>query len=240
MPAVGLAVLAGAVRLQYAPLALVLLGIVFLRSQDKMRLALAAAGLVLAVGVFDAVTGDGGLFHSYVTNVRFNVAGVLNALPFQDRLYRAWSNETGAVRFVRRHDPIFAAYRHLATAPGVGAVWQTDRAHYNLPGYYYLHRAIPFYDTVTADSIRRGGPELTATVSHIVSADPELAVPGYSVEREFGAVRILRRDESEPPIRRWQAYAPVLVDELTMRIMRRVDPHAPPAPANAGIRFEEL
>ena len=448
-PAVGLAVLAGAVRLQYAPLALVLLGVVFLRSQGKMRLALATAGLVLAVGVFDAVTWDGGLFHSYVTNVRFNlalgamragesppwqylewlaiagaglgvacvvaallrpgryafllalialviaihslqehkeyrfvfvvvplwlligadlvtratefghrahrlgspergasiperrarnpedgtrvpedgtrvpergaripergaripedgkrvpgaglesrsaglesggragrgsnrnpedgkrvpergaripedgkrvpergigataaglfaavsVAGVLNALPFQDRLYRAWSNETGAVRFVRRHDPIFAAYRHLATAPGVGAVWQTDRAHYNLPGYYYLHRAIPFYDTVTVDSIRRGGPELTATVSHIVSADPDLAVPGYSVEREFGAVRILRRDESEPPVRRWQAYAPVLVDELTIRIMRRVDPHAPPAPANAGIRFEEL
>ena len=410
-PAVGLAVLAGAVRLQYAPLALVLLGVVFLRSQGKMRLALATAGLVLAVGVFDAVTWDGGLFHSYVTNVRFNlalgamragesppwqylewlaiagaglgvacvvaallrpgryafllalialviaihslqehkeyrfvfvvvplwlligadlvtratefghrahrlgspergasiperrarvpedekrvpehgaripehearvpehgervpegatrnpqrrrvqfperwigataaglfaavsVAGVLNALPFQDRLYRAWSNETGAVRFVRRHDPIFAAYRHLATAPGVGAVWQTDRAHYNLPGYYYLHRAIPFYDTVTVDSIRRGGPELTATVSHIVSADPDLAVPGYSVEREFGAVRILRRDQSEPPVRRWQAYAPVLVDELTIRIMRRVDPHAPPAPANAGIRFEEL
>ena len=367
-PAVGLAVLAGAVRLQYAPFALVLLGVVFVRSQNKTRLALAAAGLVLAVGVFDAVTWDGGLFHSYVTNVRFNlalgamragesppwqylewlaiagaglgvacvvaallrpgryafllalialviaihslqehkeyrfvfivvplwlligadlvaraaefghrahrpgspergaripedgkrvlerwigataaglfaavsVAGVLNALPFQDRLYRAWSNETGAVRFVRRHDPIFAAYRHLATAPGVGAVWQTDRAHYNLPGYYYLHRAIPFYDTVTVDSIRRGGPELTATVSHIVSADPDLAVPGYSVEREFGAVRILRRDESEPPVRRWQAYAPVLVDELTERIMHRVDPHAPPAPANAGIRFEGL
>ena len=380
-PAAALAVLAAAVRVQYAPLALVLLGIVFLRSQNKMRLALAAAGLVLAVGVFDAVTWDGGLFHSYVTNVRFNlvlgamragesppwqylewlaiagaglgvpcvvvallrpgryafllalivlvlaihtlqdhkeyrfvfvvvplwlligadlvaratgserrtrrlghsqrgirapvrearvadlgapipehrariaerwiaisaaglfaavsVAGVLNALPFQDRLYRAWSNEIGAVSFVRRHDPIFAAYRHLATAPGVDAVWQTDRAHHNLPGYYFLHRAIPFYDTLTAGSIRRGGPELTATVSHIVSADPNLTVPGYSVEREFGAVRILRRDESGPPVRRWQAYAPILVDELAVRIMRRVDPHAPSAPASYGIRFED-
>ena len=168
-----------------------------------------------------------------------SVAGVLNALPFQHYLYRAWSNGTGAVRFVRHHDPIFAAYRHLATAPGVGAVWHIDRPHFNLPGYYYLHRAIPFYDTITAGFIRRGGPELTATVSHIVSGVPGLAVPGYSVEREFGALRILRRDESQPPVRRWQAYAPVLVDKSTMGIMRGVDPHAPPAPANAGIRFED-
>ena len=57
------------------------------------------------------------------------VAGLLNALPYQELVYRAWSRETGKVSFVRRRlqDPIFAAYRYLARAPDVAAVWQVDR-----------------------------------------------------------------------------------------------------------------
>ena len=96
-PVAGLAVLAAAVRLQYAPFALVLLGVVFLRSQSKMRLALAAAGLVLAVGVFDAVTWDSGLFHSYVTNVRYNlVLGPLRAGESPPWQYLEWLAIAGA------------------------------------------------------------------------------------------------------------------------------------------------
>ena len=68
-----LAVLAVAIRLQYALPALLLLGIVFLRIQRKLLLVLAATGLLLAVGMFDALTWDGRLFHSYVTNLRFNL-----------------------------------------------------------------------------------------------------------------------------------------------------------------------
>ena len=71
--AAALAVLAAAVRLQYAPVALLLLGIVFLRTRLKLLLVLAAAAASGAVGVFDALAWDGGLFHSYVTNVRFNL-----------------------------------------------------------------------------------------------------------------------------------------------------------------------
>ena len=343
-PAALLAVLASAVRMQYAPLALVLLGIVFLRTRKKVRLVLATAGFALAVGVFDAITWDGGLFHSYVANLRFNlvvgemraaesppwqflewlalagaglgvaccagallrprryallvaliavvlaahslqahkeyrfvfvvvplwlligadlvargaersrlgrwigpiaasvfagvsIAGILNALPLQDRVYRAWSSETGLVRFVRGQDPVFAAYRYLAAAPGVGAVWHTDRPHYNLPGYYHLHRAIPFYDTLTQHLIGRDGSGLADSVSHIVTEDADLSVSGYSLERRFGAVRILRREALEPQVRRWQGYRPVLVHDFTYRIMSRIDPRAPFPPADAGIRF---
>ena len=71
--AAGLAVLAGAIRMQYAPVALVLLAIVFLRTRLKLLLLSAAAALFCAVGIFDALTWDGGLFHSYVTNLRFNL-----------------------------------------------------------------------------------------------------------------------------------------------------------------------
>ena len=357
-PAAALAVLAGAVRLQYAPIAVLLLGIVLARTEKRMRLVLIAAGLVLAVGLFDAITWDGRLFHSYVTNVRYNLilgamrvgesppwqylewlalaggglgvlgiagaawrprryglllalialtvamhsvqphkeyrfvfvlvplwlliaadltaragaamagwagilrprrtgpyaagvcamvvagvfgvvsaAGITNALPGQDRVYRAWSDETGAVRFVRGQDPIFAAYRYLATAPGVEAVWQLDRPHHQLPGYYYLHRAIPFYDIQMRPVIERSAAEVTALASHLVTGDPTTPVSGYSIERTFGTVRILRRDADAHPVRRWREYAPVVVDHLNDAIMRWIDSQAPDPPANAGIRF---
>ena len=352
--AAALAVLAAAVRLQYAPVALLLLAIVFLRTRLKLLLVAVAAVASAAVGVFDALVWDGGLFHSYVTNVRFNLilggmrtgespayqflwwltlaggglsvlslagalraprryglllgltalvllshsvqahkeyrfvfaviplwlligadlvvraqrwssrrlaaganaglrtigtaavlfaavslAGVLNALPAQQRVYRAWSRESGVTGFVRGQDPIFAVYRHLARAPGVAAVWQVDRPYFNLPGYYYLHRAIPFYDAFTGRAIGADVATVAASVSHLVSADPRLTVPGYSLERDFGGVRVLRRDAAEPPVRRWQEHAPVIVDDLVQGIMRQVDAGAPAPPAGAGIRFVE-
>ena len=352
--AAGLAVLVVAIRVQYAPVAMVLLGVVFLRTRFKLLIALAAASALFAVGVFDAVTWEGGLFHSYVTNVRFNLVlgemraaespawqflwwltlaggglgvlclaaslwrparyglllgligllllahsvqahkeyrfifaviplwlligadltaraaawaarraptrpgarrwtigaaaavfaavsfgGVLNALPAQGRVYQAWSHETGITGFLRDRDPIFAAYRYLARAPGVEGVWQVDRPYFNLPGYYYLHRSIPFYDAFTGRGINHSLATVAASVSHLVSADPALTVPGYSLERDFGAVRILRRDATTPDVRRWQDHAPVIVDELVQRIMRRVDADAPAPPANAGIRFRD-
>ena len=341
-----LAVLAAAIRLQYAPLALVLLGIAFLRTGKRIQLALAAAGFAAAFGLFDAISWDGGLFHSYVTNIRFNLvlgemrtgespayqfllwvilaslglsvlclvaalrrlrrygfllglialvlllhslqahkeyrfifaviplwlligadlaarlaargerrrrfaglatagfvavslAGILNALPYQDRVYRAWSRETGAVGFVRNQDPIFSAYRYLARAQGVTGVWQADRPYFNLPGYYYLHREIPFYDKGMVSRLRGNVGEISSLVSHIVSADPGFSVPGYSLEQELDEVRILRRDRNEPAVRPWTDYAPVVVSNRSRRIMRRIDPGGPYPPANLGIRFAD-
>ena len=351
--AAGLAVVAAAIRLQYAPLALLLLGIVLLRTRDRLHLVLAAVVLLVAIGVFDALTWGRGLFHSYLTNLRFNMviaewrvgesppyqylwwltlgggglsilslalalvaprryglllvliaivllahslqahkeyrfifvviplwlligadlatraaawaaarmrrtaavrwawsvagagclavslAGLLNALPYQEQVYRAWSQETGRVSYVRRRiqDPIFAAYRYLARAPEVAAVWQVDRAYHGLPGYYYLHRRIPFYDAFTGRGVSQDLATLSASVSHLLSADPAVAVAGYSLEREFGGVRILRRDAGGPPVRQWQDYTPTPVHESEIRVMGRVDANAPAAPAHAGIRF---
>ena len=169
-----------------------------------------------------------------------SVAGILNALPYQYHVYRGYSRETGIVRFIRNQDPIFAAYRYLARAPGVAAVWQTDRAYFNLPGYYYLHHAIPLYagDTaplIFADQEASEGESIARAVSHIVSADPALAIPGYAVEREFGGIRILRRQADAPAIRLWQDYTPTISG--VEWIMSRVDPDAPVPPPNSGVRF---
>ena len=349
-----LAVLVAAIRVQYAPLALLVLGLFFLRTGKKMQLALAAVAVFVTVGVFDAITWDGGLFHSYIVNIRVNLAlgdlragespawqflywlliasmglialcvltlpdlrrygfllalialtllihstqshkeyrfifvviplwlligadfvvwfasrasagrsrmslgptslalgaslaaislaGILNALPYQAKVYRAYSKETGIVGFLRNQDPIFAAYRYLASAPGVSAVWQVDRPYFNLPGYYYLHRAVPFYDAqgrrfIFADQEKTEVEALAASVSHIVSADPATSVPGYSVEKTFGTIRILRRDADEPAIRLWQEYTPTLHGGSFTKLMRQLYPDAPTPPPNAGIRF---
>ena len=351
-----LSVLVAAIRVQYAPLALIVLGLFFLQTGKKMQLVLAAAAVFVAVGVFDAITWDGSLFHSYVVNIRVNfalgdlrvgespawqflywllianmglvalcvlalpdlrryglllalialtllihsaqshkeyrfifvviplwlliaadfavwfasraskgrsrmslgpaslalaaafaaisLAGILNALPNQDRVYRAYSRETGIVGFLRNQDPIFAAYRYLASAPGISAVWQVDRPYFNLPGYYYLHRTIPFYDANTGRLIFADQEEIeleaiTSAVSHILTADPNTSVPGYSVEKEFGDLRILRREADEPAIREWQEYAPTVAGGSFTKVLRQLYPDAPAPPPNAGIRFAD-
>ena len=67
--AAGLAVLAAAIRMQYVPPALLLLGIVLLRTRDRLHPVLASVVLLFAVGVFDALTWGRGLFHSYQMGV---------------------------------------------------------------------------------------------------------------------------------------------------------------------------
>ena len=353
-----LAVLAVAIRVQYAPLALIVLGLFFLRTGRKMQLALAAATVFVAVGAFDAITWNGGLFHSYIVNIRVNLAlgdlragespawqflywllianmglvalcvlavlqdrrrygfllalialtllihstqshkeyrfifvviplwlligadfvvwfasrasegrsrmslgptslalmasfvaislaGILNALPYQDRVYKAYSGETGMVGFLRNQDPIFAAYRYLASAPGISAVLQTDRLYFNLPGYYYLHRAIPLYCAsagrrfIFADKEKTELEAIAASVSHIVTADPATSVPGYSVKKTFGTIRILSRDANEPTVRRWQEYVPTITGGISTKVIRKLYPGAPTPPSNLSIRFAD-
>ena len=355
-PAALLAVLAAAVRMQYAPLALVLLGLIFLRAGGasgpggawwrgaRAQLAFAAALFFLAVGLFDGLTWGAEPFHSYLANLRFNLAleetragsspawqylwwlllataglgalclaaslrdprryglllglvvlalivhsaeahkeyrfvfvvvplwlligadaaarlaarrrawvfgaagaafaavslaGLLNALPRQDDAWRLiFAPEETPVRFVRGQDPLFAAYRYLAEAPGVLAVWHIDRHYHALPGYYYLHREIPLYDATTgAALVGADMPTVLASVSHLLSADPRLSAPGYAEERTFGDLRVLRRLENDAPVRRWREFTPTVTERSADRIMPLLYPDAPPPPADFGIRF---
>ena len=341
-----LTVLAAAIRLQYAPVAVVLFAIVLLRAKHRPTLLLTWGVLVLAVGAFDAATWDAArLFHSYVTNIRYNLlmaearvgespawqylawlitahgglslvcvvaaafaprryalllalvalivgihsvqahkeyrfifaalpllliigadlavrlhrsgirgragafgagaafacvssAGILNALPGQESVYRAWSMETGHVTFLGTRtgqDPILAAYRHLARAPGVGAVWQADRHYYGTPGYYHLHHDIPLYDTTTGQWFVRTRPG--AMVTHIVTEDSEARFPGFSEERRFGTVRILA-NHADLQVPRWRQHVPVIVSAQKAAVLEWLDPNAPTRRLDAGIRFE--
>ena len=68
-----------------------------------------------------------------------------------------------------------------------------------------------------------------------MSADPALAIPGYALEREFGGIRILRRQADAPAARLWQDYTPTISG--VEWIMIRVDPDTPVPPSNSGVRF---
>ena len=168
-----------------------------------------------------------------------SLAGLLNALPRQDDVYRLiFAPEETPVRFVRDRDPVFAAYRYLAEAPGVLAVWHIDRHYHALPGYYYLHRGIPLYDATTgAALVGADMPAVLASVSHILSANPRLSAPGYAEERTFGDIRVLRRVENDAPVRRWREFTPTVTERSADRIMPLLYPDAPRPPADFGIRF---
>ena len=221
-----------------AMVALVLL-VHSVQAHKEYRFVFAVVPLWLLLGA-DVVARFGGHVRVWVlVGVLFaaiSIGGVLNALPLQDQVYRAFSRETGMVGFVRGQDPIFAAYRYLARAPGVLGVWQADRPYYNLPGYYYLHREIPFYDAFSGRSINKDMETVAASVSHIVSENTDLAIPGYTVEKKFGDVQIWRRDENDAPIRQWEGYNPIIVGGLD-QVMKRINPNAPKPPPNNGIRF---
>ena len=86
-----LTVLVAAIRLQYAPVAIVLFAIMLLRAKHRPALLLTAGALVLAVGAFDAVTWDASLFHSYVTNIHYNlVLGEFRTSESPAWQYLAW------------------------------------------------------------------------------------------------------------------------------------------------------
>ena len=129
------------------------------------------------------------------------------------------------------------AYRYLARTPEVDAVWHIDRPYFNSPGYYYIHRKIPFYDNAGGRMINENPETVSKYVTHIVSENPEITVPGFSLKREFGNVRILRRGENGPQVRLWENYNPVAVGSTVRKIMKRVDPDSPSLPAGRGIRF---
>ena len=118
-------------------------------------------------------------------------------------------------------------------------MWQVDRPCFNLPGYYCLHRDVPLYDRNTGRLIGQDVEGIRSAVSHIVSGDASTSIPRYSVEREFGGIRVMRRDENAGDVRQREARTPTIVHDFVEGVTERIRSNPPPPPGNAGIRFLE-
>lgn len=154
-----------------------------------------------------------------------SLLGILNYLPCQHVLYRAYSNETGIVHFIRDNDPIFATYRYLSSEPDVSGIWLVDRPYFNSGGYYFLHKKIPFYDSH----------------SIIITAEEGASFPGYILTKQFDTIKILRRSDDATPVRTWRTYNPILVTETggLEAVIKSFDSNALPAPQTLGIQFAD-
>ena len=87
----------------------------------------------------------------------------------------------------------------------------TSRGHRRRAGFVDLDQDRQLQVWNSNSSVLTVRSEAIARVfSHVVSADPALAIPGYAVEREFGWIRILRRQVAEPAVRLWQGYTPTI------------------------------
>ena len=359
-----LAILAAAVRLQYAPIAFFIIGMFFLRTNNRIHLSVATFLFAGMIGIFDALTWDAGLFHSYILNIRVNLAmgdlrtvdsppwqflywivvrstglaaicllasipnfrryafllalivltilihslephkeyrfifaviplwlligadvivrlsprldsfqrrklldqspmrkalllvgigvifvmiplTVLFNLPLhQFKLHQVLSGERSIVELISNHDPIFSAYRYLADSPDVEGVWHVDSKFWATPGYYYLHHKVPLYTVnmeplLFSDQERPSLEELAASVTHIILTDPSLVVPGYSLEKEFGEVRILAKDSDGSAVRQWVNYTPTFASSTYGEIASEMHPEPPKLPPNFGIRIAD-
>ncbi|MGI9251173.1 MAG: hypothetical protein ACR2PR_08245 [Pseudohongiellaceae bacterium] len=143
-----------------------------------------------------------------------SVAGILNGLPWLspsyhpraeerfNHVYRGFSNETGRVGFLRDHDTHFRIYRQLAADDSVEGVLDATHYHFTTAGYYYLHRAVPYYDMTIVELF---APPAEVPhykyVSHIIS---KLPMEVGDVPRDETGVYLVARfversDEDDDP-----------------------------------------
>ena len=155
-----------------------------LREWRKAAACFGAAAAVSLAGLFNGMPWLSARFDPNSEN-RFN------------HLYRSFSVETGRVGFLRGHDPHFKIFRALAADDSVEGVLETTRPYFGTGGYYYFHRAAPFYDGAAWRELFASPGDVRRYVSHVV-AGPMLEVvearPGPS--GMFLAARF-PRDEGE-------------------------------------------
>ncbi|MGI9307479.1 MAG: hypothetical protein ACR2P5_09320 [Gammaproteobacteria bacterium] len=98
-----------------------------------------------------------------------SLAGIFNQIPFQERIYRGFSLESGQTNFLFNQDPAFEIYRLLAKDESARGVADFTRPYFNTGGYYYLGKNIPFYDSSAWTALVEG-EDAPAHASHIITA----------------------------------------------------------------------
>ena len=102
-----------------------------------------------------------------------SILGLMNAIPFQQHLSVAYSNETGKINYLRDQDPMFNAYRTANRDPALQGLLDLSRAYFNTGGYYYIHREVPFYQLSAIRTVEgMAAGDIRRYVTHIVATGP--------------------------------------------------------------------
>jgi len=126
--------------------------------------------------------------------VLVSVAGMFNAIPGQNGIYKSFSKESSHFNFLRTHDPGLQLYRRLSEDDTVHGLLDASAEYETTGGYYYLHRAIPFYDRVMWNKVA-GDHAPADYFSHIITRTS--AGGGHDVtarEVNGNTVRVLKTD----------------------------------------------
>ncbi len=127
-----------------------------------------------------------------------SVAGLFNAIPSQNSIYRSYSKESSHFSFLRNRDPSLQLYRRLSDDDSVRGVLDASQIHATSGGYYYLHHSIPFYDRHVWRDVVDAGSDPARYASHIITRtsagggkpvnvqDPATGEPGHALETDYG------------------------------------------------------
>ncbi|MGI9309960.1 MAG: hypothetical protein ACR2P7_00325, partial [bacterium] len=148
---------------------------------------------------------------------------LIGANAIDDRwLHVAGSKERGEVRYWFGQSNLFDVYLQLARRDDVAGVVHLGDPYFNTPGYYYLHRSVPFYDAnaLKFAANKSGAKAVTELASHFVARKSGggglPALPGMTVLRDDGAYAsgyVAGVDH----VRQWKRYTPMTADAAVAR-----------------------
>jgi len=130
--------------------------------------------------------------------VLVSVAGIVNAIPYQNSIYKSFSKERSHFSFIRNPDPSLQLYRRLSEDDAVRGVLDASQTHATSGGYYYLHRKIPFYARHVWREVVDVNRNPAYYASHIITRtsagggrsvpvqDPATGKPGHVLETDYG------------------------------------------------------
>ena len=127
-----------------------------------------------------------------------SVAGIFNAIPYQNSIYRSFPKESRPFNFIRTLDPSLQLYRRLSEDDAVRGVLDASQIYATSGGYYYLHRKIPFYDRLVWRDVVDVDRDPAYYASHIITRtsagggrsvpvrDIATGEPGHALETDHG------------------------------------------------------
>ncbi|MDD9820835.1 MAG: hypothetical protein OXR07_08165 [Nitrospira sp.] len=98
-----------------------------------------------------------------------SVAGLANAIPDQNSIYKGFSSEGSSVSFLRDRDPGLQLYRRLSEDDTVRGVMDASQLYPTCGGYYYLHHAVPLYNLSLWKRLADPDSDPARYVSHIIT-----------------------------------------------------------------------